>query len=97
MTPRETIRTRLEGLEPNANPCWVTQADGRKAETREAIEADWSEGKEFCVYQHAVRVTVGHTDRLVRAGFTHLRVVYQRTDLTLGAVDVELSKFRRTQ
>lgn len=80
-------------LVSSANPCWVTQPDGRKETTREAIEADWAAGKLFRVYQFATTVSVGHSANLLHAGFTHLRVVFQREDLSVDALDIDLNKF----
>lgn len=92
----EHMNSATSELVSDANPCWVTQTDGRDAETREAIEADFAAGKPFRVYQYATIVTVGHAQRLMMSGFTHLRVVFQRKDLSVSALDIDLKKFVRS-
>lgn len=81
------------------NPCWVTETGTTetRATSPAEIEHRWVTGKPFRVYRHALDVTVADTDRLIRAGFTCVRVVWQRDDLSVAATDVDLERHRRRE
>lgn len=75
-----------------ANYCFVTQIGEQRQRPQDIMEA-WADGNEFRVYQFATIITVNDTTRLRMAGFTHVRVVYQRDDLSVSAVDIDLKRY----
>ena len=72
---------------------YVTQPGTRLRTAPAEIIHDWSIGLEFRVYRFANKVTKAASHHLIAAGFTHVRVVWQRPDLSVTSTDIDISQY----
>ena len=72
------------------NPCFLTPRAGKTYESVDEVRAAWTDGAEFRVYLYGNIVSKDHTNQLLRAKFTHVRIVWQRADFRVMHVDIEL-------
>ena len=74
------------------NPCYVSPRGAKTYETVDEVRAAWTDGAEFRIYQYAHIISVTDTNRLLRAKFTHVRIVWQRQDFRVMHHDIELKQ-----
>lgn len=74
------------------NLCYVSPRGATTYETVDEVRAAWADGKEFRIYQYANLISKADTNRLMRAKFTHVRVVWQRKDFRVMHYDIELKE-----
>lgn len=72
------------------NPCFLTPRGTKTYESVDEVRAAWTDGAEFRVYMYGVIVTKAETNRLLRAKFTHVRIVWQTKELRVMYTDIEL-------
>lgn len=72
------------------NPCFLTPRADKTYESVDEVRAAWTDGAEFRVYLYGNIVTTADTNRLLRAKFTHARIIWQRADFCVMHVDIEL-------
>jgi hypothetical protein len=69
---------------------------GRGFEPRSAEEARdaWESGKQFKVYQLGTVLTARDTAKIVAAGASHIGFVFQRDDLSVACLFLELTDYK---
>lgn len=72
------------------NPCFLTPRAGKTYESVDEVRAAWTDGAEFRIYMYGNIITKTDTNRLLRAKFTHARIVWRRADFRVMHVDIEL-------
>ena len=71
-------------------PCFITPRAGKTYESVDEVRAAWTDSAEFRIYMYGNIITKADTNRLLRAKFTHVRIVWQRADFRVMHVDIEL-------
>ena len=74
------------------NLCYVTPRGQPTYESIDEVRASWTDGVEFRIYMYATLITKADTNRLMRAKFTHVRIVWQRKDYRVMHHDIELKE-----
>lgn len=74
------------------NICYLSPRGARTYESVDEVRAAWADGVEFRVYEYAVLITKVDTNRLLKAKFTHVRIVWQRKDFRVMHHDIELKE-----
>ena len=72
------------------NPCFLTPRAAKTYESADEVRAAWTDGAEFRIYIYANIVSKADTNRLLRAKFTHVRIVWQNKEFRVMHVDIEL-------
>lgn len=76
------------------NPCFLTPRGAKTYESVDEVRAAWNDGAEFRVYIFAHIITIADTNRLLASGFTHAKIVWQRKDLRVMNVEIELKEIK---
>lgn len=79
------------------NPCYVTPRAGKTYESIDEARAAWTDGHEFRIYIYANIITSADTNRLIRAKFTHVRIIWQRADFKVMHTDIELKEINHAK
>jgi hypothetical protein len=74
------------------NPCYVTPRGAKTYESVDEVRAAWTDSAEFRIYHYAQIITKADTNRLLRAKFTHVRVVWQNAYHRVMHCDIELKE-----
>lgn len=73
------------------NPVFLTVRPQRELENHDQVRALWNDDAEFRVYRYAVIVRrTQDSNRLLAAGFTHARVVWQDREFRVHSTDIEI-------
>lgn len=72
------------------NPCFLTPRGIKTYESIDEVRAAWTDGAEFRIYVYGNIITKADTNRLLRAKFTHVRIVWQNLAFRVMHVDIEL-------
>lgn len=75
------------------NSIYLTGAYGRQYRREDEILADWNDGKDFKIYQGPY-CSVRDTLRMKMANFTHVFFIYQKEDLSVHHVSLDLSTYK---
>lgn len=74
------------------NPCFLTPRGIKTYESIDEVRAAWTDGAEFRIYVYGNIITKADTNRLLRAKFTHVRIVWQNLAFRIMHVDIELKE-----
>ncbi len=74
------------------NPCFLTPRGIKTYESIDEVRATWTDGAEFRVYLYGNIITKAESNRLLRAKFTHVRIVWQNKEFRVMHVDIELKE-----
>ena len=74
------------------NPCFLTPRGTKTYESIDEVRAAWTDGAEFRIYMYGNIITKADTNRLLRAKFTHVRIVWQNLAFRIMHVDIELKE-----
>ena len=74
------------------NPCFLTPRGIKTYESIDEVRAAWTDGAEFRIYVYGNIITKADTNRLLRAKFTHVRIVWQNLAFRVMHVDIELKE-----
>jgi len=74
------------------NPCFLTPRGTKTYESIDEVRAAWTDGAEFRIYMYGNIITKAETNRLLRAKFTHVRIVWQNKEFRVMHVDIELKE-----
>lgn len=74
------------------NPCFLTPRGTKTYESIDEVRAAWTDGAEFRIYMYGNIITRAETNRLLRAKFTHVRIVWQNKEFRVMHVDIELKE-----
>lgn len=74
------------------NPCFLTPRGAKTYESIDEVRAAWTDGVEFRIYMYGNIITKAETNRLLRAKFTHVRIVWQNKEFRVMHVDIELKE-----
>ena len=72
------------------NRCYVTAWPPKVYTELDEILSDWSDGKQFRIYQYAKPLTILDKLKLQMSGFTHVCFVWQDADMQTKHHDLEL-------
>lgn len=74
------------------NPCFLTPRGIKTYESIDEVRAAWTDGAEFRIYMYGNIITKAESNRLLRAKFTHVRIVWQTLAFRIMHVDIELKE-----
>jgi hypothetical protein len=74
------------------NPCFLTPRGTKTYESIDEVRAARTDGAEFRIYMYGNIITRAETNRLLRAKFTHVRIVWQNKEFRVMHVDIELKE-----
>lgn len=74
------------------NPCFLTPRADKTYESVDEVRAAWTDGAEFRIYMYGNIITKAESNRLLRAKFTHVRIVWQTLAFRIMHVDIELKE-----
>jgi len=74
------------------NPCFLTPRGTKTYESIDEVRAAWTDGAEFRIYMYGNIITKAESNRLLRAKFTHVRIVWQTLAFRIMHVDIELKE-----